>query len=136
MLFFVFLIGGIVSILVGMYAFADSFWSIFFYVFGGIWIFSGVLGLIGKVLSRKAPTFSTSVRILSKLTEQSVDGLGGVTTTKNAYFVVFEFPDGSRRKSAVDFSQYALMEENDKGILEYKELTSESVDFINFTRQT
>ena len=82
MIYWVFLIAGITSTAGGSLV-ENTFFRVFLFTLGGIWIFSGILGVFGTVLYKKAPTLVATVKVLSKLSEQNVDGLGAVTTTKN-----------------------------------------------------
>ena len=68
------------------------------------------------------PLLSETVTVISKLHEKDVAGMVGVAETKNSYFIVFEFPDKSRQKFAVTFSQFGLVREGEIGILSYKKL--------------
>ena len=105
---------------------------------GAVFLVFGVLMIYGVKVSndveKNTPVVNVFVRVFSKLTEQDVGGVGGATTTKYRYFVVFEFPDGNRVKLTVDLAQYALLVENDTGVLEYKDFPGHP-RFISFTRQ-
>jgi len=114
--------------------FVDGVWRIFLVALGVIWIISGILGMVGSKGEKKSPTLTASAKVISKLSEQRVSGMGNVVTTKNEYFVTFEFPDGNRKKITVDTTQYALIAEEDLGVLEYKNLNQRLI-FVSFQRQ-
>jgi len=116
--------------------------SVFALIFGGALFLLGAFMFYGAKAAKNAesfikrlPVLTANVKIISKVSEQVVDGWGGTVSTKNSYFVVFEFSDGNRKKLSVNMSQYALLAENDSGVLEYKDINS-NLEFINFKRQT
>jgi len=105
----------------------------------GIVTFLFVALLIGGAKMMKnelknAPIQSTSAKVFSKLSEQEVSGMGGTTSTTNAYFVVFELPDGKRMKFKTELAQYGVIAEGDTGTLEYKDANNE-LHLVDFTRQ-
>ena len=82
------------------------------------------------------PLSTDTVTVVSKLHEQNI---GGVTVTEstNSYFIVFEFSNNRREKFAVNAKDYALVREEDTGILSYKrvpesKLLNESLLFVDF----
>jgi len=106
-----------------------------------LWLLSLLLWLAGWYIGistediRKLPTLTESVTVISKLHEKSVDGVSGLVSTTNSYFIVFEFTDKSRNKFEVDAEQYALVREDEIGILNYKELKNNRLWFLDFQLQ-
>jgi len=129
-----FLILGLLSVIGGL-VFDISWLRIVLIILGVIWLLTSFYYFHKHIVEKNTPLLTAQAKILSKVSEQAVDGWGGTVSTKNSYFVVFEFSDGNRKKLSVNMSQYALLAENDTGVLEYKDISS-NLKFINFKRQT
>ena len=131
--FIIFLVG-VILLGYGMVATWSDFydgiaaWFILWIMLFLIWPFVCYGYFSGKRKKKEAervenlPLLTEAVTVISKLHEKEVDGMAGITETKNSYFVVFEFPDKSRQKFAVTLSQYGLVREGETGILSYKKL--------------
>lgn len=106
-----------------------------------VWLILLLLWLAGWYISinaedvRKIPTITESAKVISKLHEKSVDGVSGLVSTTHTYSIVFEFPDKSRKKIEVNAEKYALVREDEIGILHYKQLKNNRLWFVNFQLQ-
>jgi len=84
------------------------------------------------------PITTEPATVTSKISEQHVEGVT-TTSTRHTYYIVFEFADKRREKFTVDKRQYALVNEGDKGILQYKHMPdaqlANNVLFIDFKLQ-
>jgi len=77
-----------------------------------------------------APENKENVKVISKSYE--IGGIAGATGT--FYYIAFEFSDKTRKTFEVDVTEYALVAENERGILTYKEYGDVLV-FIDFQSQ-
>ena len=98
----------------------------------------GVLIIIGKVATKKSPLLRVHAKVIAKSKEvsggetQQVGELFIETPVKTTYYIAFEF-NNQRANFETDVSQYNVLNENDTGTLEYKDVYG-VLDFINFIR--
>lgn len=113
-------------------------WISLWFILGLIWFALGMLLIYLASHStnlNKLPLLTTPATVISKLHEKTIDGMAGITSTEHKYFIAFEFPDKSRKKLTVNAAQYAIIREDDTGILNYKQLDDNSLWFIDFQVQ-
>jgi hypothetical protein len=112
-----------------------------------IWGGLGVVFFIGGIIwhngyekkkkkqIKAMPLSSDTATVISKLHEKNVDGIAGMVDTTHAYYIVFELSDKSRKKFTVNKQQFAVVREDDKGILSYKQLENNELLFVDFQLQ-
>jgi len=83
---------------------------------------------------KSLPLSTEPATAISKSHEKTVVFWRGVADTSYSYSVVFEFPDKRQEKFIVNDKQYALIQEGDTGILNYKKFYS-SLSFVDFQSQ-
>ena len=76
------------------------------------------------------PLSTDSATVISKFHEKNVGGV--VVETTHVYYLVFELSDKSRKKFTVNKEQFAVVREDDKGILSYKQLEKNALLFVDF----
>ena len=78
-----------------------------------------------KIILRNAPTIQSNVTVSSKSIDiaESYGGPGTLSgkIVKTSYIISFDFPDKNRKCFEVDMYQQKSINENDTGILTYKE---------------
>ena len=67
------------------------------------------------------PITTEKATVISKISEQHVEAVV-TTSTRYAYYIVFEFEGRRREKFTVDKRQHALVNEGDVGVLRYKQM--------------
>lgn len=100
----------------------------------------GVIGffLIGIVALKRAPLLKAHAKVIAKSKEvsgggdQQVGSLFVSAPIKTTYYIALEF-DNRRESVKIDVSQYNTLNENDTGVLEYKDAHGKFI-FYNFKR--
>ena len=137
---------GAISGITGLVIFATSGWEItgpdgLLFGFSGFFSLCGILWSIGHRAEKRMPRYSVQAKVFAKTTNTSGGGTSYAgngqfssdsATTK--HFVAFEF-DGRRENFAVIASVYNTVNENDMGVLEYRDRHG-TLEFINFTLRT
>ena len=115
---------------------SGSNWFWLWLILGGLWLLIGLISCfeVHKRIKWNIPVLTTPAIVISKLSEQNVDGVGLLVSTDHHYFISFEFPDKTRKKFTVDAKQYALIREGDAGVLSYKQIDNK-LQFIDFQLQ-
>jgi len=120
---------------------SNGLWFILLFVIGIFWLFGWIKSPaikrdfeeIDRLTEESALT--DIVTVISKLHEKTVDGAAGIVGTTHSYFVVFEFPDKSRKKFEVNAEQFALVREDDRGLLSYAKFQGKFL-LVDFQLQT
>jgi len=124
----IFLIIGFIFCIIGLLAAgwgllnADGYWRITVIIVGAIVFTFGSLAAWGGYDLKKTSLLNATVKVASKLSEQNISGAVSWISTTHKYFIIFEFPDGSRKKFKANATQYATINENDICVLRYKNL--------------
>ena len=134
-----FLVIGILLVGVGL-LFTEGGLLFLLISFGALSFIVALIGIYNHTAEKNAPLITVQARVFAKTTKTSGgdtyqigDGQFSSDSITTKHYISFEF-DKRRENFEVDVTVYNTVLENDKGVLEYKDIQG-VLKFISFQRQ-